>query len=94
MDLEDIAREMKAAQDSATQIPPLTARFASFDEPAAYEVARSIHEARRLEGASPVGRKIGFTNPGMWREHGVRSPIWSWVYDTTVVQLSGERADC
>jgi 2-oxo-3-hexenedioate decarboxylase len=46
------------------------------------------------EGAKPVGRKIGFTNPGIWDTYGVREPIWGYVYDRTVVQLEGDRATC
>jgi hypothetical protein len=50
-------------------------------------VAHLIHEARINEGAVPVGRKIGFTNPAMWSLYGVREPIWAYVYDTTVVRI-------
>jgi 2-oxo-3-hexenedioate decarboxylase len=64
--LEAIADEMKAAQDLCKQIEPLTARLSGFDNAAAYDVAHFIHEARVREGASPVGRKIGFTNRDMW----------------------------
>src|SRR5215471_12523962 len=83
---------MKSAQDLCTQIAPFTARVSGFDNPAAYEVARIIHEARIQEGAVPIGRKIGFTNRDMWLEHGVHEPIWAYVYDTTVVRLSGPRS--
>ncbi len=38
-DLEDIAHEMKAAQDLSKQIEPLSARLSGFDNAAAYEVA-------------------------------------------------------
>ena len=92
--LEAIAEEMKAAQDLCKQIEPLTARLSGFDNAAAYEVARLIHEARLREGASSVGRKIGFTNRDMWREYGVYESIWAFVYDTTVVHLSTSRGAC
>ena len=58
------------------------------------EVADLIYRARLAEGAKPVGRKIGFTNPAMWDRFGVREPIWAYVYDTTVVQLEGTRTSC
>jgi 2-oxo-3-hexenedioate decarboxylase len=89
-----IADELKAAQDLCDQIEPLTARLNGFDNAAAYEVARLIHDARVREGASPVGRKIGFSNRGIWREYGVCESIWAFVYDTTVVHLSGSRGTC
>lgn len=90
-ELEGIAHEMKAAQDLGKQIELLSARVSGFDNAAAYEVARLIHEARTHEGASPVGRKIGFTNRDMWRVYGVCEPIWAFVYDTTVVHLASSR---
>ena len=92
--IETIANEVKAAQDLCKQIEPLTARMSGFDNAAAYEVARRIHEARIREGALPVGRKIGFTNRDMWVEYGVCKPIWAFVYDTTVVHLSDSRGTC
>lgn len=94
LDLCAHALEMKTAQDAGHQIQPFTDRFPSFDLPAAYAVANHIHLARLAEGANPVGRKIGFTNPDMWSRFGVREPIWAYIYDTTVVQLQGTTATC
>ena len=53
-----------------------------------------IHQERINEGAVPVGRKIGFTNPAMWSLYGVGEPVWAYVYDTTVVRLSAPHAEC
>jgi 2-oxo-3-hexenedioate decarboxylase len=93
-ELERVAHEMKAAQDLGRQIEPLSGRVSGFDNAAAYQVAGVIHQARMREGASPVGRKIGFTNRDIWREYGVYEPIWAFVYDTTVVHLAGSRGTC
>jgi 2-oxo-3-hexenedioate decarboxylase len=93
-DLPALAQEMKAAQDTARQIAPFTSRVPGFDLAAAYTVADLVHRARVAEGAKPVGRKIGFTNPAMWAAFGVREPIWAYVYDSTVVHLANTRADC
>lgn len=92
--LRALASEIKAAQDAAHQIAPLTRRLPDFDLCTAYEVADLVHCARLAEGATPVGRKIGFTNPDMWAKFGVREPIWAHIYDTTVVRLSGTRTTC
>ena len=62
-DLHTIVCEIKAAQEEARQIEPLTSRFNGFDVASAYEVALLIHEAHLEEGNVSVGRKIGFTNP-------------------------------
>ncbi|MBZ2167438.1 2-keto-4-pentenoate hydratase [Marinobacter sp. F4216] len=94
LDLHALALEVKAAQDSMRQIRPITDRLPAFDLSAAYEVANLIHDARLAEGARPVGRKIGFTNPDMWSKFGVREPIWAYIYDTTVVQLKDTIATC
>jgi 2-keto-4-pentenoate hydratase len=94
MDLRNIASEIKAAQDAASRILPFTDRIPGFDLEAAYQVSKLVHEARLAEGAKPVGRKIGFTNPDMWSLYGVREPIWAHVYDRTVVLLEGNTTTC
>jgi 2-keto-4-pentenoate hydratase len=88
--LQVLARELKTAQDGVEQIEPFTSRFAGFDLADGYEVARLVHELRIREGDVLAGRKIGFTNPGMWATYGVKQPIWGYMYDTTVHDL---RAD-
>jgi len=89
-----LAAEIKAAQDRRHELEPLSGRVLGFDVAQAYAVAHLVHEARMAEGAKPVGRKIGFTNPGIWDTYGVREPIWGYVYDRTVVQLEGVRTTC
>lgn len=93
-DLDALAAQMKAAQDGAAYLEPFSGRVPGFDVAAAYAVADRVHRARLREGARPVGRKIGFTNPDMWDRFGVREPIWAYLYDTTVVRLDGTRAAC
>ena len=92
LDLHAMAQQMKAAQDQVRQIEPFTSRLTGFDLSSAYAVAHLMHQARVAEGAVPVGRKIGFTNPDMWARYGVGEPIWAYIYDTTVVHPSGKRA--
>ena len=75
--LRAIAQEMKAAQDEVRQIAPFTSRLSGFDDAVAYDVGHLIHQARIDEGAVPVGRKIGFTNPDMWSLYGVREPMFT-----------------
>ena len=84
VDLDAIANELQAAMDTARLLVPFSARVAGFDNAAAYEVARRIHEARLRAGAQPVGRKIGFTNTNIWPEYGVYAPIWGFMYESTV----------
>ncbi|HET9702291.1 MAG TPA: fumarylacetoacetate hydrolase family protein [Burkholderiales bacterium] len=93
-ELEGIAQEMRAAREQARQIEPFTSRISGFDLAAAYAVGGLIHRLRVEQGAKPVGRKIGFTNPEMWDRYGVRAPIWAHVYDSTVEYLGGAPACC
>jgi len=93
-DLDALAQEMKAAQDSVKQIEPFSKRVQGFDLSSAYKVASRNHQTRISEGANPVGRKIGFTNPEMWSIYGVGEPIWAYVYDTTSIQLDSLQAKC
>lgn len=93
-DLEAIAAEVMAAQNHCRQIEPFSTRLSGFDRATGYDVARLIHRARIREGASSIGRKIGFTNRDLWPVYGVSEPLWGFVYNTTVVHLAGSRGTC
>jgi 2-oxo-3-hexenedioate decarboxylase len=43
---------------------------------------------RKTRGEMPVGRKIGFTNRTIWAEYNVYGPIWGYMYNRTVHNLS------
>lgn len=81
--LQKIARELKAVQDHSRQIDPISSRFENFGIEDAYIVADLIHKMRMEKGESPIGRKIGFTNPEVCSFYGVKEPIWGYVYDST-----------
>ncbi len=87
-DLKEVARQMKAAQDQARQLPLWTSQWSSFDTAAGYDVLHLIHQARMAEGALPVGRKIGFTNDAVRAQFGASESMWAYVYDTTLLDLS------
>ncbi len=93
-DTRIIAQKIRAAQDEVRQIAPLTSQWSDFDTDSAYEVAAMIHRTRVEEGVTPVGRKIGFTNPKAWPVFGAHEPMWAYVYDTTVVRLAAGRGKC
>lgn len=86
------AAELIGALGTARAVAPFTARDPSFDTAQAYEVAARVDAARRARGEQAVGRKIGFTNRGIWDEYGVHEPIWGFVYDTTLFRPRGGRA--
>ena len=86
-EFQEIALQIRAAQLEVRQIEPFASRIPACDLPTAYVVAQLNHDIRLLEGAVPVGRKIGFTNSNMWAIYGVSEPIWAYVYDQTVTRL-------
>lgn len=51
---------------------------------AGYRIAAKLHTERLAAGWRPLGRKIGFTNRGIWARYGVFQPIFGFVYDRTV----------
>ena len=84
MDSATIATELLTARYRVRQLPPVSEAAADFSVDQAYDVAAEILKARRSAGELPVGRKIGFTNRGIWQEYGVTAPIWGYVYDKTL----------
>ncbi len=87
-DAAAIAEAAQAALDAGRQIPCFTARDAAFDVDAARPVIAALRAIRSARGEKPVGRKIGFTNRGIWDEYRVYAPIWGHMYDTTVHAVS------
>lgn len=83
-DLDSIAARIRGAQDTRKPIEPVSSGPGAFTVSDGYAVARRIHAARLDSGATPVGRKIGFTNPALWPQYGVHAPIWGHAYDRTV----------
>jgi 2-oxo-3-hexenedioate decarboxylase len=86
-DTETIAAEALSAFDSHTPIEPFTSRDPGFDVQQAYAVAAARHRLRLARGEKLVGRKIGFTNRGIWDEYNVDAPIWGYMYAHGVAPL-------
>ncbi|WP_427913490.1 2-keto-4-pentenoate hydratase [Ramlibacter sp. MMS24-I3-19] len=82
--LDAIADEVRALRDEVRQAPPITVRHSGFGLDDGYAVAARLHAHRVRSGAVPRGRKIGFTNSGIWPEYGVHHPIWGHVYEHTL----------
>ena len=87
-DIEAIAAEALVALDTGHQVAPFSGRRSPFDLEDAYRVTAAIRQMRESRGEIPVGRKIGFTNRTIWAEYNVDRPIWGYVYDHTVHNLS------
>jgi 2-oxo-3-hexenedioate decarboxylase len=87
-DVKTVASEALAALDTGGQIAPFSARLPDFDLEDAYRVTAEIRQLREARGETPVGRKIGFTNRTIWAEYSVYGPMWGYVYDRTVHDLT------
>ena len=87
-----IADEILAAIDGPSQIATFTERDPSFRIEHAHATLAELRKKRMARGERQVGRKIGFTNRGIWDEYKVYAPIWGNMYDTTVSELSASPA--
>jgi 2-keto-4-pentenoate hydratase len=84
-----LAAELDAAFATRQPLLPFTGRMPGFATADGYAVLRHRHQQRLARGARRVGRKIGFTNRGIWPQYGVYEPIWGAMYDQTVQHLPG-----
>src|SRR5687768_14418433 len=84
-----IAREVADAIATGMQITPFSMRGTPLSHDAAY---RSVVDLRALRGGRMIGRKIGFTNRGIWARYGVSSPMWGDVLADTCAEL-GEKGE-
>jgi 2-keto-4-pentenoate hydratase len=90
MDLHNIAREVFAVLGTERQIAPLSKAYPDFGLEEAYRITAAVRAEREARGERPIGRKIGFTNRTIWAEYGVYAPIWGYVYDRTVRDLTSD----
>lgn len=89
-----VADEVLDATANQRLVVPFSERPAGLSLTQAYEVTEALHRKRLAGGERPAGRKIGFTNRGIWAEYGVYQPIWGDMWDTTVRDvLPGDAID-
>jgi 2-keto-4-pentenoate hydratase len=86
--VEAIAEEALALWGSARQVAPFSQRYPDFAIKTAYDVTAVLCKKRVQRGEQTVGRKIGFTNRTIWKEYSVQGPIWGYVFDTSVHDLT------
>ena len=88
MGIQAVAAEVFGTLDTGRQIEPFSSRISSFNLDYAYRVTAAVRQMRETRGEMPMGRKIGFTNRTIWAEYNVYEPIWGYVYNRTVHNLS------
>ncbi len=94
-DSGETAKQVLATLDSGAQMTPIS-QTSGLDLEAGYRIGADIRRLREARGERPVGRKIGFTNAGIWDQYGIHAPIWGYMYETTVfdiADLAGGRLD-
>ena len=84
MDAQGIATEALSVLGQGKQIAPFSLRDPAFDLDRAYRVTPLVRQMREARGEKVLGRKIGFTNSTIWAQYNVNSPIWGYMYDSTV----------
>ena len=91
-DVAAIANEVLAASESKRQIPPFSSRPGGLGLGDAYRVMPLLRTAFETRGEKITGRKIGFTNSGMWQAYGVDAPVWGYATDRTTRDLAQAEA--
>lgn len=84
LSVEVVANEVLALLGQGRQVTPFTRRDPGFDLAEAYQIAGLVRERREARGEKAIGRKIGFTNRGVWEGQGITGPIWNYMYAHTV----------
>ena len=72
------------------QLDPFSKVYPDFGLKDAYSVTATVRAGREARGERSIGRKIGFTNRTIWSEYGVYGPIWGYIYNETVRDLTPE----
>lgn len=90
--MNPLAAKLLDSCDRGQQIALLSAANPAFQVADAYRLAGELIALRQARGERLVGRKIGFTNRGIWPRLGVDGPIWGAVWDSTLELLHGDTA--
>jgi 2-oxo-3-hexenedioate decarboxylase len=88
----DVVAEVIAVGRAGGQVQPFSSRYTDFTFGDAYEIAQRVRDIRVASGETAIGRKIGFTNRTVWDSYGLSAPIWGYMYDSTVRDLSSLNA--
>jgi 2-keto-4-pentenoate hydratase len=85
---KSIAADAFAALVGTRQISTFSSRPGGLSIDDAYRVTPRVRQLYEADGAKVIGRKIGFTNRTIWREYGVYAPIWGYVFDHSLHDLT------
>ncbi|WP_425990328.1 2-keto-4-pentenoate hydratase [Afipia sp. DC4300-2b1] len=88
LDEKSVAAEALSVLGQGRQISPFSSRDPAFGLDEAYKVTPIVRQMREARGEKVLGRKIGFTNSTIWAQYNVSGPIWGYMYDRTIRNLS------
>ncbi|MDO8877336.1 MAG: hydratase [Pseudolabrys sp.] len=87
-EISGIATEALGALAAHTPLAPFSARASGFTLADASRVTPLLRAGFEARGETILGRKIGFTNRGIWAQYGVYAPIWGYMTSATVHALA------
>lgn len=83
--LEELARELLAAERSGVPVEALTDRFPELSLPDAYAIQLAMVKAWTDSGHMVVGKKIGLTSRAMQEMFGLKEPDYGHILDRSIV---------
>lgn len=87
-DTKDAASYLEDARTQNRQVSLLSKSMPSLDQTKAYEITAAVCALRQKRcNDIVVGRKIGFTNKSIWPEYNIDASNWSYMYESSVVDL-------
>jgi 2-keto-4-pentenoate hydratase len=88
--VQEIARQLVAAERQRTPLPPLTETYPELAISEAYAVQLAAIDQKVAQGARVVGKKIGLTSKVMQQMFAVDQPDYGHLLDTMAVASGGE----
>lgn len=88
-EIRQAAELLEHARVGNYQIEPLSQKqMPGLGQRKGYEISAAVRALREDQSKDKVmGRKIGFSNQGIWPEYGIDRSNWSWVYEQTFTEL-------
>ena len=92
-DINQISSQLQDARVNNYQIQPISHALQDLDQDQGYRIAASLRALREETANETVaGRKIGFTNRNIWPEYNIDRSNWSYMYNTTIIDLTYENS--
>lgn len=87
-EIREAASLLENARANNYQVGPLSKTMPDLDQKKGYRIAAAIKAMREQTNSDKiVGRKIGFSNHGIWDEYGIDRSNWSYVYERLVTNI-------